>query len=329
MSLTAGALSLALAFFLLRHIGQGLMSHAAATAMSRYFERARGRATAIAALGFGLAEAVLPALTIALIAWVGWRGAWQLTGLGVLILLAPAVAWLLRDHGDRHRRYLVRLRSESPAAADTRPATAIPLRHQWTRAEVLRDRRFYLMMPAFLSPAFFFTGFFFHQVHLVTVKGWDLGWWGALFTVYAVSSLLATALTGPLVDRFGAVRLMPLFALPIGLALLVLSLTAAPLAAILFLMLSGMTAGWAVTVMGPFWAECYGVAHLGAIKALGSALGVFASALSPFLLGWLIDLGAAIETLALLSAAYIFLACLLAVVGARRYALKPLPAPAL
>jgi predicted MFS family arabinose efflux permease len=247
-------------------------------------------------------------LTIVLISTLGWRDAWRITGAAALLILVPATLWLLRSHRARHQRYLDALYAQSNGGDD---ATARP-RRQWTRGEVLRDRRFYMAMPACLAPSFFFTGFFFHQVHLVEVKGWDLNWWGSWFAAYAFASLLATTITGPLVDKLGAVRLMPLFPMPMALALLTLSSSDTPMIAIAFLLLNGITAGWSVTVMGPLWAEVYGVLHLGAIKALGSALSVFSSALSPFLLGWLIDKGASIDTLALGSAVYVMLACALA-----------------
>jgi len=223
-------------------------------------------------------------------------------------LLIPSVLWLLRDHGRRHRRHL-----EALANVQNAPQSAHrPRQRQWTRAEVLRDPRFYMVVPAALAPSFFFTGFFFHQVHLVETKGWALDWWGAAFALYAGASLLATLVTGALVDRLGAARLLPWFPVPLGLGLLVLSQSSLPLVGLVFLTLTGVTAGWTVTVMGPFWAEVYGVLHLGAIKALGAALSVFSSALSPFLLGWLIDTGIAVDTLAVGSAVYIALACGLA-----------------
>lgn len=308
ISLAAGSLGLALAFFLLRQSGQGLMSHVATTTMSRYFEGARGKATACAGLGFATAEACLPTITIALIAWLGWRGAWQATALAALVLLLPTVWWLLRGHGQRHHHHLQVLSAQSDNADDP----SRPGQRQWTRAQVLRDPRFYLVIPAFLSPSFFFTGFFFHQVHLVGTKGWTMEWWGAAFALYAGASLLATLVSGPLVDRLGAIRLLPWFPVPLGLGLLVLSQSALPAMGLVFLLFTGITAGWAVTVMGPFWAEAYGVLHLGAIKALGAALMVFASALSPFLLGWLIDAGVSMDSLALASAVAIGLACGLA-----------------
>ncbi len=69
--------------------------------------------------------------------------------------------------------------------------------------------------------------------------------------------------------------------------------------------------------MGPLWAELYGVLHLGAIKSLGTALSVLASALSPFLLGWLIDIAFSVEHLAFGSGCFILLACTLAVFAFR------------
>ena len=152
-------------------------------------------------------------------------------------------------------------------------------------------------------------------MYLVESKGWDLSWWGALFAVYAATALASTLVTGYLVDRYGAVRLLPLFPLPLAAGLLLLALGDAPALAVVFLMLTGATAGWSVTVMGPFWAEMYGVLHLGAIKALGSALMVFGSALSPFFMGWLFDAGLSPDTLALVSALYIAAACGVAALG--------------
>ena len=309
MSVTVGVITLAIAFFLLRQSGQGLFSHVAITVMSRYFEGARGKATSVAALGFAVAEACLPVITIALIGWVGWRDAWRITGVVMLVCLIPAILWLLRDHKARHQRFLQELDSYADSANGQ---VKRKLRHQWTRAEVLRDRRFYLSAPAFLAPSFFFTGFFFHQVHVVTAKGWDLIWWGSWFALYAGASLVATMITGPLVDKLGAVRLLPFFPLPLAFGLFVLSLTNMPWVGLVFLACAGITSGWTVTVMGPFWAELYGVLHLGSIKALGSALSVFASALSPFLLGWLIDINLSIDNLALGSAVYIVLASIVA-----------------
>ena len=41
--------------------------------MSRWFVRKRGRAIAIASLGQGFVQGLIPVVTAALFVWVGWR----------------------------------------------------------------------------------------------------------------------------------------------------------------------------------------------------------------------------------------------------------------
>ena len=153
-----------------------------------------------------------------------------------------------------------------------------------------------------------FTGFFFHQVHLVEFKGWSLETWAALFSVYAVISVLTKIVTGYLVDRFGAIRLVPLISLPMGAGLIVLASSGSLVAGALFLALTGLTVGFYSTLITPFWAEMYGTRYLASIKSMGTAIMALSTALSPILLGWLIDRNVSMNHIAVASALYIFAA---------------------
>jgi MFS family permease len=305
MSATGNVAMLIAGIFILRQTGQGLMTLISATTMVRYFESIKGRASAISHLGFSLAEASLPIVVVAAIALAGWRQTWVLLAVA-LVLLMPLLMLLLQGHDRRHARYLDSLTARENS---TGQSTAI---RSWTRPEVLRDPRFYLYMPAQLCPSFFFTGFFFHQIYIVESKGWDLAGWAAMFAGYAVASLLATIASGPLVDRLGAVRHAPWFCLPLGAGLLLLSMGDHVILASAFLILTGITSGWNPTVVGPFWAELYGTRHLASIKAMGTALMVLSSALSPFVLGWLFDQGYELDDMALVSSIVILGCALLA-----------------
>ena len=299
------------AILLLRFTGQGLMSHAASTAMARYFEATRGRALALSALGATAGEAILPVVTVAAIAAFGWRSAYGFYGLLLAVGLVPLMLWLLHGHGARHSAFLKRLES-----GDT---TESPTRH-WTRAQVRRDPFFYLVLPLMLAQSFIVTGVFFHQVHLVESKGWTMALFAGAFTVYAGFVLVALAVVGPLVDRFGAARLLPLVKLPLAAGLLVLATQSAPWTAFLYMSLAGLTAGAFGVFNGAFWAESYGLRHLGAIRALVTALMVLGSAGSPAIMGWLIDAGVSMERIALACFGYLALASVLAVVALRRRA---------
>jgi MFS family permease len=111
--------------------------------------------------------------------------------------------------------------------------------------------------------------------------------------------------TGRLVDRIGALRLVPLHLLPLGFGLVVVAAFDAPLWASIYLLAMGVTTGLAFTSVVAMWAEMYGVRNIGAIKSLVSATTVFASALGPPFMGVLIDAGVGMDVICLIFAAYV------------------------
>jgi MFS family permease len=310
MSISDSVLTLLLSLFVLRQLGQGLMFIISSTAMVRYLDEHKGKASALASIGYAVSEAVMPGLLVVLLLWVGWRQSWQVAAVLLIIFMVPAILFLLRDHRQRHSDYLIRLEDDGNDNSNGSGRTY--RRRQWTRAEVLRDRYFYLFAPGLMSQPLMFTGFIFHQVHLVESKGWPLLGWATLFSLYAVVSVATKLVCGPLIDRFGAIRMIPLVALPMGLGLVILALADSLVWGGVFLVLTGITVGFQSTAVAPFWSEMYGSQHLGAIKSLGAAAMVFCTALSPIVIGWQIDLGVSMETLAMAAAAYVFLTSALA-----------------
>jgi len=298
-----------LALFGLRLVGQGLMSHTAITSMSRYFDADRGKAISIAALGFPASQAVFPLIVVVMIASLGWRQTWLVFTVFLVLVLVPAVLWSLKGHGERHRA-LARRTAEGDAARS--PAT-----RQWTLREVLRDARFYLVLPAVIAPGFLMTGVLFHQIHLVETKGWSLTWFATCFVVFGAVNLVSGALAGPFTDRVGATRILPYYLFPMAGGLAVLSYFDHPAFALVFLFLVGITNGASRTISGAMWAETYGVTHLGGIRALISAIQVFGTAVSPVGMGWMLDAGIGMDAIAAMCVAYIAAAMILTFIRMR------------
>lgn len=296
VSFVAGTLTLVIAIFLLRQSGQGLMSHVSLTSMARYFDTDRGRALAIATLGFAAGEAVLPVSAVAAIGAFGWR--WSYGGVAALlvIVVVPTIMWLLKGHAARHHAHLTRLAGGSGGHAQ-----AI---RSWTRKEVLRDTRFYLLLPGILAPSMILTAMFFHHLNLADAKGWSHAWITGNYVVYAVITILTSLAAGPLIDRFGAVRLVPLMSAPLALSMVVIALFGSPWSVWPYFVLAGLNVGIAHTAVSAMWPELYGVHHLGAIKSLAASLGVFSSALGPVIMGSLMDLGVPIEHVCLVFSGY-------------------------
>ena len=297
------------AIFALRLVGQGLMSHTALTSMSRYFDADRGKAISIASLGFPASQAVFPLMVVAMIASLGWRQAWLAFGAMGVVVLVPAVLWLLKGHTERHRALAERM--TAAVAAET------PSRRQWRLHDVLRDVRFYLVMPAVIAPGFLMTGVIFHQVHLVETKGWSLAWFATCFIAFGAVTLVSGMVAGPFADRYGAIRVLPYYLIPMAFGLAVLWNFDQPVSALVFLCLVGVTNGAARTISGAMWAETYGVAHLGGIRALIAAIQVFGTAISPVGMGWMLDAGIAMESIAAMCVGYIAAATVLTMIRMR------------
>jgi MFS family permease len=285
----------------LRLCGQGLMYHTAVTTAARSFQAQRGQAISTVSLGFSLGEAVLPITVVALVSAVGWRLTWGAAAALLLVFVLPSAIWLA------HRCY-----SPQPGGGLGGPGGPAPAQvYDRSRAQVLRDRSFYLLLPAMLAPAFVNTGVFFHQVPISEAKNWTLMVFASAFTTYALSTLVMMLAGGRLVDRFSAATVLRFALLPLLLGLLVLASSDAPWAAHGYMALAGATAGLYYGASTAVWAELYGITHLGAIRAMTTGFMMVSSALAPSLMGWTIDLGFAISTIMLATAGYVFLAIVL------------------
>lgn len=295
---SSGWLTLLLALFLLRHFGQGLMHHIAVTSVNRYYQTVRGKASAIVNQGFTLAEATLPISVSALIVAIGWRNSWYVLGLIAACVVLPLLLALIADHRRRHGRYLDQIAIlETDATSESRPVA----QRQWTRAEMLRDPRFYGVLPVVLAPSFLNTGLMFHHQHIVTSKGWALETWYLLLMAYAISSITFSMLAGIAVDRNGSRALMPLFTLPMVIGGLCL-MSGNNDAWIFGVLVSfGAASGMTSAVTAPYWAEVYGVQHLGAIKAVATAVMIFASAMSPAIYGAMFDADTSVPAIGMLN----------------------------
>lgn len=266
----------------LRFCGQGMMGHISMTAMGRWFRAHRGRAVAVAGLGYSLGEAVLPVLVVALIAWAGWRAAWGVTASALALVFAPLFVWLLNE-------------SRRPkGVAEVDLGAGMGGRH-WHRREVLSHWLFWALMPGLLAPSFIGTSVFFHQVHVSEVKGWALAIMALGYPAYAGVSVAASTACGWLVDRVGPVALLPLFLLPMAAGIVLIAPGVYPGESVgswhLMMALFGLTQGAGVALQGALWPELYGTRNLGAIKALATSAMVFSSALGPGVTGALIDAG--------------------------------------
>lgn len=305
MSFNSSAWLLVLVIFALRFTGQGMISHVSVVAMARWFVAARGRALAVAAMGFMLGEATLPLIMVWLKSLTDWRFLW----LGAALFCIATIPILLR---------LLRLeRTPQSTISDDQP-TGLYGKH-WTRAEVLRNPVFWAMAPAVMSFSGFGTAFWFHQVHFAEVKGFSHLALVSVFPLGTVTLALSTTCFGWAVDKWGAIRLLPIYLIPYVLAFVLHWYAPSLIWTAFAVVLMGSAGGGQATLLNACWAEMYGTRNLGSIKAAAAALMVLGSAIGPGLSGWLIDIGVGYENQMLGYAAVFAFAALLLLYPTRVY----------
>ena len=282
-----------IAIFLMRFSGQGMMSHTATTTVSRYFTKSRGKALSTIWFGLSTAEFILPVLIIFVLSLYDWKFVWISISIIVLLIL-PLTSFLLVRNLDLDSREIEdRINKKSTDIKN------------WKRKEVIKDYRFYIICANMLAMPWIATGTFVYQSFILTSKNWGPYIIAQSFMVYSILSVITLIISGILIDKFTSRKLIIFMNIPLLTSVFVIIYFNHPITAFVFLGLIGISNGLANVLGSSTWAEIYGVKYIGSIKALTTALMVFATAFGTALFGILIDKGFTIENIAVISAIYI------------------------
>ncbi|PZQ97357.1 MAG: MFS transporter [Aeromonas media] len=278
MANVSSALMLFFSFLGLRFAGQGLFPHTAQTIMIRTYTHQRGKALSLSASGVAVGEMVLPTILMSMILLMGWRESWLALSCIIMFLYLPCAFALLRKS--------VRSFKEK---ADYIVGDIVD--NSLGRRDVIRDWRFWSVIPAVLSAPFIVTGVFIQQGFLLEQKGWSAGLLAGSFVAYGFLHWISSMWSGSLVDRYGAKSLLPFLPIPIISGLLVLTFLHQEWSATLFMLLFGLGIGASSPVFSALWAEMYGTKNIGAIRSMVTSMMIFSTAAAPWIFGLLIEKG--------------------------------------
>ncbi len=304
-----GIIFFTIGIFFLRLSRQGLMTHTASTAIARYFDQSRGKALSYIWVGMSLGEFLLPMIIIYFLTFLYWRNLWQ--GLAVIILLfLPVFTYLTIKN--------INIFSRENESRNNKNNN-IDLIKSWSRKEIIKDLRFYSVLPAMLASSFIITGMVINQTFIIESKDWEKFAIAKSFMIYSMLTVITLFLSGFLVDKFTSRKIFPLLNVPLLLSLTILAIFNQPYSAFIFMGLMGITNGLSNVLISSFWAEIYGVNYLGSIKALTASLMVFSTALATAVFGVLIDLGYSIENIAFLCAIYTAISIFIVIIFQNSY----------
>ena len=295
-SLINGIFFLLIGIFLLRLSGQGLMAQTATTSISRYFDKSRGKALSYIWLGMSLGEFILPILVVFLLTFVYWRDLWIQIGVLILLFLPFFSYATIKDIKISSREKNININKQN-----------LTFVKSWTRIQVLKDFKFYGLLPSFLAPAIIITGIVINQSFITESKNWDTFTMPKAFMFYSTFTVLTLFISGFMVDKFTSRRILPILNIPMLLSLLTLIYFDNKNDAFIFMSLLGITNGLSNLLFSSLWAEIYGVNYLGSIRALTGSLMVFSTAFATTIFGLLIDLGYSLENILGICSIYILI----------------------
>ncbi|MBY4865450.1 MFS transporter [Burkholderia sp. Bp9017] len=265
-------------------LGVGCAYVPAVGAVQRWFVRRRGFASGLAVAGIGVGTLVMPPLASALIAHVGWRGAY--VALAVIAVVVGAGMSLLIENDPRGRGLSPDGdAARAPAGEDRRGAAAATVR------EAVTSRPFASLYAACLVCSF---GVFVPFVHLVPYAldhGVAPSTAVLLLGAIGVGSTAGRFFLGGLADRFG--RRASLLAMFAGMAVALVAWAGAGTVATLaaFALVFGVFYGGWVAVLPAVVMDYFGGRNVSAIIGILYTSVAFGTLIGPAAAGFIYDAG--------------------------------------
>jgi MFS family permease len=270
-------------FGCLRFTGQGLLTLTSRTMVSQWFDRRRGVVTAVSNSFVSFGFAASPALLLALIGIDGFRTAWRLIGVALVVVVGGLVVVLYRNSPEASGLIIDGGRADPVPDGEDRPTPLIGTDDDATREEALRDSRFWAVSFPVVALAVTSTALTFHIVDFGAEMGLDEDTIVRIFVPIAFVSVPVTLLMGWLVDRIPPVRI----AVAMCVAQIVMYLTVSHIDTTLWSVVAvgawGVSMGCAAPLTSAAIPRLFGRRHLGSIAGVEMSLMVIGSAIGPAL----------------------------------------------
>ncbi len=283
MSGVQGFVTLAVAFTLIRWLGQGSLQLVSMLAITPWFERRRGFVFGLSTTATAMLMSFTPILLGAAIGLFDWRVAWILAAVTVWLVVVPIARFGIVDRPSDVGQYPDGDPAPHPSAEPPPPATS------YTRREALEQGRFWVLSLVIATTSMLVTALNFHQISILGDQGLSVTEAAAMFLPQVIGTLAAGLVMGALADRVPA-----RFLLMVAMALLTLSLVLAALLTpgwmiVVYAIVLGAAAGSGRPLVATLLPRWYGLGHIGSIQGISALVAVAASAAGPVALSLATD----------------------------------------
>ncbi len=285
MSIVIHPLMLFIGFFSIRLLGQGSMTLAGSTLAPQWFERKRGRAMSLMALGGVIGAAALPPFNAWLIETWSWQVGWRFWTVALLAIMVPLGRFLVRNRPES-----VGLNPDgAPPPKDGEEDTYRAV-DSWTLRQARRTRTFWLFMFCQFVPSMVNTGITFHIVSILGEQGITRVQSSFVLGLIALVALPCTFAAGYILDRFLVHRVMTITNIFQVLVMVWLLMIENYPMAVAFGVLRGMVQGFEMMNFNVMWPNYFGRLHLGSLRGFAMIFMVAGSAFGPLPFGFAFDM---------------------------------------
>ncbi len=278
MSLAHDAWSLGLSFLVLRATAIAGLSLVTMQMVNLWFDRFRGRVTALAMMGLALGGLVIPPLVEPIIQGPGWRTAYVTLAVGVLAVMLPVGLAFYRNRPEDHGA--ARDFGRAFAGGGAMPAIGLTL------AQSVRTNAFWYFSALTVLSNGVGTALMLDHVRAMAEAGLARDSAIHLLGAMTAAQAIATLGSGALIDRFGARPVGLLGLCLLGFSVACLWTSSALAGGLAYAMTLGAMIGTLQIVYSAGLAESFGLRYLGTIRGTLFVIGVSGAAAGPLAFLW-------------------------------------------
>lgn len=274
MSATSSIAAIAILITLTRGFGQSALSVVSITMVGQWFVRRLNLAMAVYTIALSIGFMLAFPLIGAIVLQNGWRTAWWIIGLALLLGLAPLALLLVRRSPESC--------SIDPDGELARLSNELPT--DYTLREALSTPSFWVFGISSAVYGLIASGIALFNESILAERQFDASTYYRSLVIVALTSLVGNFLGGWIASKWKMNRLLALAMVLLAGSLAALPHVSTQLHVAIYAAVMGLAGGFVIVIFFSFWSAAYGRKHLGKIQGTAQALTVIASALGPLIL---------------------------------------------
>lgn len=273
MSATQSIAAIAVLITLTRGFGQSALSVVSITMVGQWFVRRLNLAMAIYTIALSIGFMLAFPLIGAIVLTNGWRRAWWIVGVALLLGLAPLALLLVR---------------RSPEACSIEPDGEADHGNEtpadYTLVQALSTPSFWVFGISSAVYGLIASGIALFNESILAERRFDASTYHRSLVIVALTSLVGNFLGGWIASKWKMNRLLALAMVLLAGSLVSLPHVSTQTHVAMYAAVMGLAGGFVIVIFFSFWSAAYGRKHLGKIQGAAQALTVVASAVGPLVL---------------------------------------------